>query len=195
MNEGLSNTSVKSLAIDPMDPSKLHAGTDGGGVFSYQSLEPCAGDAGTLCLNGGRFSVRTRWSARDGSSGLGQAIALTEDTGYFTFFDSANVEVVVKILNGCGFNDRFWAFAGGLTDVSVVMTVTDHQTGAVRIYTTPGTALSRFRTRTHLPPVEPSRLVNRPSPKRLFRPCLPPFRRLSRGAARLPAQETRRRFA
>lgn len=141
MNEGLSNTSVKSLAIDPMDPSKLHAGTDGGGVFSYQSLEPCAGDAGTLCLNGGRFSVRTRWSARDGSSGLGQAIALTEDTGYFTFFDSANVEVVVKILNGCGFNDRFWAFAGGLTDVSVVMTVTDHQTGAVRIYTNPqGTA-------------------------------------------------------
>jgi hypothetical protein len=141
MNEGLSNTSVKTLAIDPVLPAKIYAGTDGGGVFDYLSLELCVPDRTTLCLNGGRFSVTTRWAARDGSSGSGQAIELTQDTGYFTFFDPANVEVVVKILNGCGFNERFWAFAGGLTDVNVVMTVTDHQTGAVRIYINPqGTA-------------------------------------------------------
>jgi len=46
-----------------------------------------------------------------------------------------------KVLNGCGLNQRYWTFAGGLTDVNVILTVTDTQTGAVKIYTNPqGTA-------------------------------------------------------
>ena len=48
-----------------------------------------------------------------------------------------NVEVVVKVLNGCGSNSRYWTFAGGLTDVNVILTVTDMQTGAVKTYTNP----------------------------------------------------------
>ena len=32
-----------------------------------------------------------------GQQGSGQAVRLTPDTGYFTFFDPANVEVVVKV--------------------------------------------------------------------------------------------------
>jgi hypothetical protein len=85
--------------------------------------------------------VTTEWSTPDERSGAGQPVALTEDTGYFTFFDPANVELLVKVLNGCGFNGRFWAFAGGLTDVHVVMTVLDSQTGDVKTYTNPqGTA-------------------------------------------------------
>ena len=35
------------------------------------------------------------------------------------FFQAENVEAVVKVLNGCGINDRYWVFAGGLTDVKV----------------------------------------------------------------------------
>ena len=51
------------------------------------------------------------------------------------------MEVVVKVLNGCGSNGNFWIFAGGLTDIRVVMTVTDRQTGTVRSYSNPqGTA-------------------------------------------------------
>ena len=37
-------------------------------------------------------------------------------------------------MTGCGFNSRYWVFAGGLTNVNVVTTVTDSQTGAVRTY-------------------------------------------------------------
>jgi len=49
--------------------------------------------------------------------------------------------LVVKVLNACGFNARCWTFAGGLTDVNVIMTVTDTQTGTVKTYTNPqGTA-------------------------------------------------------
>ena len=67
---------------------------------------------------------------------------MTGDTGYFWFFSSNNVEMVVKTLNACGLPPgRFWVFAGGLTDVNVVMTVTDTQTGTVKTYTNPqGTA-------------------------------------------------------
>jgi hypothetical protein len=81
--------------------------------------------------------VTTEWATRDGRSGPGRAVALTGDTGYFTFFDAANVEVLVKVLNGCGLNSRYWTFAGGLTDVNVILTVTDTQTGSVQTYTNP----------------------------------------------------------
>ena len=47
------------------------------------------------------------------------------------------VEMVVKALNACTFNSRFWVFAGGLTDVNVVMTVTDTLSGVVKTYTNP----------------------------------------------------------
>jgi hypothetical protein len=39
-----------------------------------------------------------------------------------------------QALAGCGVNDRFWVFASGLTDVQVLITVTDTQTGRTRRY-------------------------------------------------------------
>jgi hypothetical protein len=90
-----------------------------------------------LCLNGGRFGVETAWKTNSGLQGVGQAVPLTGDTGYFWFFANSNVEMVVKALNGCGFGSHFWVFAGGLTDVMVTMTVTDAQTGLVRTYVNP----------------------------------------------------------
>ena len=139
MNTGLTNPIVNDLAIDPSTPARVYAGT-GGGVFDYLQLkaaEPCVPGATTLCVNGGRFRVTTEWSTRDGQNGSGQAVAMTGEAGYFTFFNPSNVEMVVKVLNGCSVNGRFWTFAAGLTDVSVVMTVTDSQTGDVKTYTNP----------------------------------------------------------
>ncbi len=62
---------------------------------------------------------------------------LTADTGYFWFFSPTNVEMVVKALNGCGLNSKYWVFAGGLTNTAVVLTVTDMQTGASKTYLNP----------------------------------------------------------
>ena len=98
---------------------------------------PCVLDATTLCLNNGRFSVQTQWTTTAGATGAGQAVSLTGDTGYFWFFTPNNVEMVVKVVNGCAVNSSYWTFAGGLTDVNVVLTVTDTQTGSVRTYTNP----------------------------------------------------------
>jgi hypothetical protein len=135
-NTGFANVITESLSIIG---SKLFAFTYGRGAYSV--VLPCAPSATALCLNGGRFRVTTKWTTPDGQTGAGQAVNLTSDTGYFWFFSSNNVEMVTKVVDGRGFNSRFWVFAGGLTNVKVVTTVTDTQTGAIKTYTNPqGTA-------------------------------------------------------
>lgn len=98
---------------------------------------PCTPSATALCLNGGRFKVEATYQTSAGASGAAQAVPLTNDTGYFWFFAASNVETVVKVLDGCGLNDRYWFFAGGLTNVRTVLRVTDTGTGAVKTYVNP----------------------------------------------------------
>jgi uncharacterized repeat protein (TIGR01451 family) len=97
----------------------------------------CSADSNTLCLNGQRFRVTASFDAGGGNAGAAHAITLTEDTGYFWFFSAANVEVVVKVLNGCVLNQHYWIFAGGLTNVHGVLTVKDTLTGVVKTYSNP----------------------------------------------------------
>lgn len=97
----------------------------------------CAPSSSALCLNGGRFRVSARFDAGGGSSGAAQVVQLTPDTGYLWFFGSSNVEAVVKVLNGCGLGGHYWVFAGGLTNVKVVTTVTDTLKQVTRTYTNP----------------------------------------------------------
>ena len=96
-----------------------------------------------LCLNNGRFEVTTEYATAAGASGHGTRVKLTDDSGYFWFFNDTNIEVVTKVLNGCGLTNSYWVFSAGLTDVGVTLTVRDTQTGAVYSYvnplTTPGT--------------------------------------------------------
>jgi len=100
------------------------------------STSTCTENATTLCL-ADRFAITAAWRTADGKTGTGTAIRLTSDTGYFTFFSATNVEAVIKVLNACALNSRYWVFAGGLTDVNVTLTVRDTKTGATRTYTNP----------------------------------------------------------
>jgi Leucine-rich repeat (LRR) protein len=102
---------------------------------SAASAADCATAGSTLCVNANRFAVTVEWRSPSGASGVGQAAQLTSDTGYFWFFDAANVELVIKVLDACVLNERFWVFAGGLTDVEALVTVTDTLTGSARSYT------------------------------------------------------------
>jgi hypothetical protein len=88
----------------------------------------------SVLLNNGRFQIDVTFVTKDGNSGVGTPVQLTSDTAYFWFFNSANVEMVVKVLNGCGLGGNYWVFAGGLTNVRVVMTVTDTHTGKSNRY-------------------------------------------------------------
>jgi subtilase family serine protease len=102
--------------------------------------EPCVPGGQVLCLNGGRFKVEVEWQATElnpPQSGNGQAVALTGDTGYFWFFSSNNVELIVKVVDGRALNNHFWVFYGALSNVRYTISVTDSQTGAVRSYVNP----------------------------------------------------------
>jgi len=96
----------------------------------------CTPSSTALCLNN-RFKVTAHFDAGGGNSGTANVVQLTPDTGYLWFFSGTNVEAVVKVLNGCGLNSHYWVFAGGLTNVNVVLTVTDTMTSVVRTYTNP----------------------------------------------------------
>ena len=109
------------------------------GATTFAEVAECVEDDDTLCLNDGRFRVEVRWeTSQEGDRG--DAEALTNDTGDFWFFSPDNIELVVKVLDGCSLNERYWVYAGGLTDVKVIMTVIDSETGvAATYYNPPGT--------------------------------------------------------
>ncbi len=98
----------------------------------------CTPGPTTLCLNNGRFQVQVAWQVvSQGTNGLGQALSLTGDSGYFWFFSNNNVELVVKVVDGRPVNGKFWVFYGALSDVQYAITVTDTLTGAVKTYPNP----------------------------------------------------------
>ena len=97
----------------------------------------CVAGPMALCLNGGRFRVESTWKDFEGRTGDGHAIALTEDTGTFWFFDPANFEVMAKILDGRAVNGHWWFFFGALSNVEYSLTVTDTTTGEQKIYRNP----------------------------------------------------------
>lgn len=95
----------------------------------------CSGTV--LSLAEGRFRVTARWRTSQGTSGVGQPVPITRDTGFFWFFAPENIELVIKILDACEPFDRFWVFAGGLTNVEVEIEVEDTFSGITRHYSNP----------------------------------------------------------
>jgi predicted esterase len=109
---------------------------DGFAFLVGQPAPPCLPAPTALCLQGGRFRVEARWDNGSGSGG-GQGIELTDESGTFWFFSAANLELDVKVLDGCPVNGHAWVFVAGLTDVGVTVTVTDTASGAVVEYRNP----------------------------------------------------------
>jgi hypothetical protein len=121
----------QSASLDPVKEAKAFE-------TALQGLTPSvganpAGDT-ALHINGNRFTVEVEWSTSSGSSGHGIAVPLTSDSGYFWFFGDANVELLVKVLDGRGTNGHFWFFWGAMTDVQYTITVTDTEAGVAKQY-------------------------------------------------------------
>src|SRR5215210_691297 len=129
------NAGASCTAVDQRGLARSAAACDIG-AFELDATA-CLTGGPNLCLNEERFKVNVSFKTSQGQTGSGQAVQLTSDTGYFWFFDPSNVEVTIKVLNGCGFNQRYWVFLSGLTNVEVTVTVTDVVTGAAKTYTNP----------------------------------------------------------
>ena len=106
----------------------------------------CTADTTTLCLGpSGRFKVQATYKDYGGNVGDGKGQKLTNDSGYFYFFDPANVELVAKFVSFCNGSSGNWAiYASGLTDVEVKFKVTDTKTGLYKEY--PNALGNRFCT-------------------------------------------------
>jgi len=120
--------------LAPISGGHLQANFDN--VVISPGSEACLPDLRTLCLVGSRFKVTATFDTGVGTPADAQAIPIGK-SGYLWFFDSNNVEVVVKVLDGCALSGHFWFYAAGLTNLDVVITVTDMQTKAVRTYSNP----------------------------------------------------------
>ena len=57
---------------------------------------------------------------------VGKSVPLaSNDSAIFTFFQPANFELLVKIVDGCSLNNRFWVFYAATTNVEFTLKVTD----------------------------------------------------------------------
>lgn len=71
------------------------------------------------------FEVEVAWINQHGggATGKGRPVRLSEESGYFWFFDPEIGEVTIKILDGRELTSHFWIFLASMTDVDVTVTV------------------------------------------------------------------------
>ncbi|MDY7094853.1 MAG: hypothetical protein SX243_17915 [Acidobacteriota bacterium] len=113
---------------------------DGGGDLWAFDLEEvgsrsCEPRPGRFCLGEGRYEILADWrNPRTGEVGRAFGEPLTSDTGQLWFFDSENLEVITKILDGGPVNGFGWFFYGSLTDLGFWLSAVDLETGVSRTY-------------------------------------------------------------
>jgi hypothetical protein len=144
--------------------------TDAGGrsatvrraVYPASFAEPSRPDL--LALGQGRFRLAAAFlDPRDGVLRAAAAAPLGGDSGGFWFFDPANVEGVVKVLDGTPINGHFWLYYGALTDLEHTLSALDLATGEVRRYFNPRGRAASFGDVEALP-AEPG-TANTPAPE------------------------------
>lgn len=128
------NSSLQGMTAY-LSPSQV-ATLNEAGPQSTQAPAGTAGSPGLLLGQGRRFRVQMTWVAQ-GEEESGVPVALTTDAGYFWFFRPTNLEVTVKVLDGCASNGHFWVSAAGMTNVQVDIVVTDTLTGREKRYHSP----------------------------------------------------------
>ena len=108
-----------------------------GGTFADAGSGGCHNppDSEALLLHQGRFKAEASWKSFDGSTGTAKAAAPAADgSGLFWFFSPDNWELLVKLIDGCALNNRYWVFAAGTTNLGYALTVTDTRTGKTARY-------------------------------------------------------------
>jgi hypothetical protein len=120
------NAAVRALGLSPRV------------VTIGQANDPCVNTGNVLCLNNGRFRIELRFRRPNDNEGMGIDSGLrTNDSAVLWFFNAANLEMLVKVLNACTVNFRYWVFFAATTNVEFHLTVTDTQTGTVKTYFNP----------------------------------------------------------
>jgi hypothetical protein len=70
-------------------------------------------------------------------------------SGLLWFVSPDSLELLVKVLDGCAGNGRYWVFVGPATNLQYLLTVTDTRTGQARVYFNPQGVSPRAVTDTY----------------------------------------------
>jgi hypothetical protein len=98
---------------------------------------PCEPGATSLCFFGDRFRLTLDWRFADDQQGQGQAVPLTDRSGAFYYLNPENLEMLVKMVNACAVNARYWLFFAATTNVEFNLVVTDTQASQSKSYFNP----------------------------------------------------------
>lgn len=116
------NIGTFSNTVDCDDPATRVVVGDG--VFGSGTVADYDGRRAQLL--GGRFEVSVVGNDFSFVPFVGRTAPLaSNDSAIFWFFQPANFELLVKIVNGCGLNGRYWVFYAATTNVDFYLTVTD----------------------------------------------------------------------
>ncbi|MEO7793639.1 MAG: hypothetical protein ABIV06_02610, partial [Thermoanaerobaculia bacterium] len=67
---------------------------------------------------------------------VGRAVPLaSNDSALFWFFQPANFELLIKVIDACSLNDRFWVYYAATTNVQFTIRVDDTEAGTSKFYT------------------------------------------------------------
>ncbi len=94
----------------------------------------CFDSATSLCIQDEHFTASVQWRVPDGGTGPGTVVTSAADSGLFWFFGPDNWELMVKVLDGCALNNRYWMFSAATTNVFYRLAVTDVRAGETKIY-------------------------------------------------------------
>jgi hypothetical protein len=125
---GVGTAALGASAVTTTSASDLAADLSAAGPCSPPEL-PVVPRPG-LCLAGQRFEVEARWRDGAGHEGAAQGVPIGDGSGGLWFFGPANVELVVKMVDGRALNGSFWVFYGALTDVEYDLVVRRVEDGA-----------------------------------------------------------------
>lgn len=103
--------------------------------YVESAFVPCDPDSGiNLCLNDGRFKVEVDFVGHDGVAGQAHVVPYGDSSGIFWFFNEATIEMHLKIIDGCDFNNSYWVYGAASTDVEYGIFVTDLEAMEIKGY-------------------------------------------------------------
>jgi hypothetical protein len=105
------------FSLAPLAPGDWVIEVELDGVPAASQTLTVAAPGWDLELIDHRFVVTTGWFDAQGTLQLASAVQLSDNFGFFSFFNSSNAEVTIKILDGRALNGHFWVFIASMTEV------------------------------------------------------------------------------
>ncbi len=123
-----------SDVIGPHDGAIMGAGV---GILTFPVALDCGTTTATAHCLRDRFLVSSKF--RIGAPGTAEGTSQTincpnPESGLFRFLGPNNWEIMLKVLNGCGLNNRYWVFSAATTNLFYRIEVFDVLAGAQKIY-------------------------------------------------------------